>query len=282
MKTDVIYNSDARKMKEVDDESVHLIVTYPPYNVSKEYDEHNDLMPLDEYLELLNAVWKECKRILVKGGRICVNVANTGRKPYIPIHTYITKQLLDLGFLMRGEILWNKEASVGSSTAWGSWQSASNPTLRDVHEYVMVFSKDDYQLKNGDDKSDIERDEFLEWTKSIWAFPTISAKRVGHPAPFPEELPKRLIKLYSFPTQVILDPFVGSGTTCIAAKRLRRKYIGYDVSKKYCELAEERIKKEFEQQNLKVLNQSFPLSNRIPQDSMFFLSWPQTAISLHF
>lgn len=252
MKTDIIYNADARRMKEVDSNSVHLIITSPPYNVDKAYDKHEDLMPLDEYLKMLGEVWKECKRILVKGGRLCVNVANTGRKPYLPLHVYITKQLLELGFLMRGEILWNKEASAGVSTAWGSWQSPSNPTLRDVHEYIMVFSKDDYQLNNGNEKkSDITRDEFLELTKSIWAFPTASARKIGHPAPFPEELPKRLIKLYSYPNNVVLDPFVGSGTTCLVAKKLGRKYIGYDISKEYCKLAKNRIKKEFSQKTLK-------------------------------
>ena len=117
----------------------------------------------------------------------------------------------------------------------------------------MVFSKDDYQLKNGEKNSDISRDEFLELTKSIWVFPTVAASKIGHPAPFPEELPRRLIKLYSFPKQIILDPFVGSGTTCIAAKRLGRKYIGYDISKKYCKLAENRIKKEFAQKTLKAI-----------------------------
>ena len=135
--------------------------------------------------------------------------------------------------------------------------SAEYPNLFVPEKSEIVLRKVNIQnkeIKNGEDKSDIGRDEFLEWTKSIWAFPTISAKRVGHPAPFPEELPKRLIKLYSFPSQVILDPFVGSGTTCIAAKRLGRKYLGYDVSNKYCKLAETRMKKEFEQQNLKVLS----------------------------
>lgn len=239
-------------MKEVDDSSVHLIITSPPYNVDKEYDNHRDLMPLGDYLEMLRAVWKECKRVLVPGGRLCVNVANTGRKPYVPLNTHINGQLLSLGFLMRGEILWNKEASVGSSTAWGSWQSPSNPTLRDVHEYVLVFSKDDYQLKNGGDRDpDITRDEFLALTKSIWAFPTVSASRIGHPAPFPEELPRRLLRLYSYPGNLVLDPFCGSGTTCIAAKRLGRQFIGYEISKQYCKLAQGRIKREFAQKTLK-------------------------------
>ena len=251
MKLDRIYPKDSRIMKEVDSGSVRLIVTSPPYNVQKPYENHTDNLPLKEYLKMLKDVWKECKRVLCDGGRICVNVANTWRNPYLPIHSYIIKQLIDLKFLMRGEIIWDKGASVGASTAWGSWQSPSNPTLRDVHEYIIIFSKKTFSILN-DKKSDMERDEFLEFTKSIWKFPTVSAKKVGHPAPFPEELPRRLIKLYTFPIDVVLDPFMGSGMTAIAAKRLGRHYIGYDISKEYCELAEKRIKGEFSQKNLNV------------------------------
>jgi len=250
MKVDIIYNTDSRNMKEVEDKSIQLIITSPPYNVKKSYDNHKDSMPFKKYLSMLNDVWKECFRVLCDGGRICINVANTGRKPYVPLHAYIAKQLVKLGFLMRGEIIWNKGASVGSSTAWGSWRSASNPTLRDVHEYILVFNKGSFKLRN-ERKSDINRDEFLGFTKSIWEFPTVQAKKIGHPTPFPEELPRRLIKLYSFPKDIVLDPFIGSGTTAIAAKKLNRFYIGYDISKKYCRLAEKRIKETFSQKRLK-------------------------------
>ena len=252
MKLDIIYNKDSRSMEEVMDNSIQLIVTSPPYNVNKEYDDHADAMPNDEYFKLLHDVWKECIRVLSDGGRICVNVANVGRKPYLPLHSTIIKQLTDLGLIMRGEIIWDKEASVGVSTAWGSWQSPSNPTLRDTHEYILVFSKGSYKLPNHrNSKSDLTSKEFTEYTKSIWRFPTESAKKVDHPAPFPEELPYRCIKLYTFPGDVVLDPFNGVGTTCLVAKKLNRKYIGYDISKNYCKQAELRIKKYFSQTKLK-------------------------------
>jgi modification methylase len=252
MELDKIYCADSNNMKEVKDNSVQLIVTSPPYNVQKPYENHSDNMPLEEYLKMLNGVWKECKRVLCDGGRICVNIANTWRNPYLPLHSYIIQQLVDLGFLMRGEIIWDKGASVGTSTAWGSWKSPSNPTLRDVHEYIMIFSKSSFGVSNNRE-NDLTKEEFLEFTKSIWAFPTISAKKIGHPAPFPEELPRRIIKLYTFPNDVVLDPFMGAGTTAIAAKKLKRHYIGYDISKEYCKLAEKRIDTEFSQTTLKQL-----------------------------
>lgn len=147
---------------------------------------------------------------------------------------------------MRGEIIWDKSASAGSSCAWGSFKSASNPCLRDIHEYLLVFSKGDYKLPRTkfekEERIDtIESKEFVEFTKSIWRFPTVSAKRIGHPAPFPVELPRRLIELYSFKGDVIFDPFVGSGSTCIAALNSERKYIGIDIDQEYCNLAENRI-----------------------------------------
>ena len=147
---------------------------------------------------------------------------------------------------MRGEIIWDKSASAGSSCAWGSFKSASNPCLRDIHEYILVFSKGDYKLPRSKSEREnridtIENKEFVEFTKSIWRFPTVSAKRIGHPAPFPVELPRRLIELYSFKGDIILDPFMGSGSTCIAALNSERKYIGIDIDSGYCNLAEERI-----------------------------------------
>lgn len=151
--------------------------------------------------------------------------------------------MLEIGFLMRGEIIWNKACSSGQSTAWGSWCSAKNPVLRDVHEYILVFSKGTFLRDNLNKKSTITKEEFLEFTKSIWTFAAQSAKKVGHPAPFPVELPYRLIQLYTFENDVVLDPFIGSGQTGIAAIKTKRYYIGYDVNSKYVKLAEERIKK---------------------------------------
>lgn len=225
-------------MDELPEASIHLMVTSPPYNASKDYDQD---LSLEEYINLLSSVWQETHRVLVPGGRACINVANLGRKPYIPLHAFIIDQMQEIGFLMRGEIIWNKAASAGKSTAWGSWQSAANPVLRDVHEYILVFSKDTFSRKGAAKESSIGRDEFMEWTKSIWTFPSVSAKKIGHPAPFPEELPKRLIQLYTFKGEVVLDPFVGSGTTCLAAARNDRHYVGYDVNEGYLEIARQRI-----------------------------------------
>ena len=235
---DTVQCVDSRDMSMLPDESVHLMVTSPPYNVGKEYDEDLDM---DEYRGLLKAVFREVYRKLVVGGRACVNVANLGRRPYIPLHSFIIEDMLDLGFLMRGEIIWQKAASAGASTAWGSWMSASNPTLRDVHEYILVFSKGSMRREKEGRESTIARDEFLEYTKSVWSFPTESAKRVGHPAPFPEELPYRLIQLYTFEGDVVLDPFCGSGTTCIAALKTKRHYVGFDINEEYVNLAKDRI-----------------------------------------
>jgi DNA modification methylase len=147
----------------------------------------------------------------------------------------------EVGFLMRGEIIWNKATSATTSTAWGSWKSASNPVLRDVHEYILVFSKDNFIRPKADRSSTIQKDEFLEWTKSVWSFPAVSARQIGHPAPFPEELPHRLIQLYTFEGDVVLDPFAGSGTTCLAAFKDGRRYIGYEVKEEYLELARKRL-----------------------------------------
>jgi site-specific DNA-methyltransferase (adenine-specific) len=237
---DKIFCKSSEKMEEIPDNSVHLMITSPPYNVGKEYDKD---FTLKEYLEFLKGVWKEVYRVLVPGGRVCINIANLGRKPYIPLHAFIVKDMLELGFLMRGEIIWNKASSASPSTAWGSWLSPANPTLRDIHEYILVFSKGTFSRKNMNKRrSTISREEFLEFTKSVWTFPAVSAKEVGHPAPFPIELPYRLIQLYTYESEVVLDPFMGSGQTAIAAIKAGRHYIGYDIEEEYVKLAEKRIR----------------------------------------
>lgn len=237
---DKLFYKSSESMTELPDNCLHLMVTSPPYNAGKTYD---DDLSLEQYRSLLRLVWNETYRVLVPGGRACVNIANLGRKPYIPLHSYLIEDMLSLGFLMRGEIIWNKSASAGSSTAWGSWCSATNPVLRDTHEYIMIFCKDTFARPIDEKTNDVTRDEFLEWTKSVWSFPSVSARTIGHPAPFPEELPRRLIKLYSFVGDVVLDPFCGSGTTCLAANRNNRHYIGYDNNLEYIELAEGRLRK---------------------------------------
>lgn len=234
-----LYAKSSESMDEIPDNSVHLMITSPPYNVGKEYD--SDLT-LVEYEDLLTNVFSETYKKLVTGGRACINIANIGRKPYIPLHMLVINIMLKLGFLMRGEIIWDKSASGGGSCAWGSWMSASNPVLRDYHEYILVFSKESYSKNKAQVKKDtILKEDFIQWTKSIWTFPAVNAKRIGHPAPFPIELPHRLINLYSYEDDVILDPFCGSGTTCIAAIQNNRNYIGYDINKEYIALSKKRI-----------------------------------------
>ncbi len=235
---DRVFCKSSESMEELPDASVHFMITSPPYNVTKEYDEN---LTLGEYRALLKQVMKETYRVLVSGGRACINVANVGRKPYIPLHAFLAEDMIELGFAMRGEIIWNKGSSAGPSTAWGSWKSASNPTLRDVHEYILIFSKGDFSRNGKEHQSTISREEFLEFTKSIWTFPAESARRVGHPAPFPVELPRRLIQLYSFVGDVVLDPFVGSGSTCLAALECGRHFVGYEKKPSYVQLAQRRI-----------------------------------------
>lgn len=236
---DLIFNHSSEVMNELLDCSVHLMVTSPPYNVGKDYDED---LSLEEYLAFLRKVWKEVYRVLVPGGRACVNVANLGRKPYIPLNGLIAKEMTELGFLMRGEIIWDKASSASTSTAWGSWQSATNPTLRDTHEYILVFSKGSFRRDKMDGRiSTISKEEFLEFTKSVWEIPSESARKVGHPAPFPVDLPYRLIQLYTFSDEIVLDPFMGSGQTALAALKAGRHFVGYEISGEYLELANTRI-----------------------------------------
>ena len=250
METNIIYHGDSRNMKELPDNSIHLMITSPPYNVGKEYEED---LSLDEYRDLLKNVLRETYRVLVEGGRACMNIANIGRKPYIPLHAYVIQMASDCGFLMRGEIIWDKGASAGSSCAWGSWKSASNPVLRDVHEYILIFCKNTYsrlptnQTATGKlvakaAKNTIDREDFLENTKSVWRFSTASARKYKHAAPFPVELPARLIDLYSFAEDIVLDPFMGSGTTAEAAILKNRKYIGYEINEEYAKIANQRVK----------------------------------------
>ena len=226
-------------MEELPDRSVHLMVTSPPYNVGKEYDED---LTLVQYRAFLKRVMAEVHRVLVPGGRACINIANLGRRPYLPLHAFIVEDMLDLGFLMRGEIIWDKAASASPSTAWGSWMSAANPTLRDIHEYILVFCKETFSRPKIDGReSTTSAEEFLELTRSVWSFPAESARRVGHPAPFPVELPHRFIQLYTYTGEVVLDPFMGSGTTAVAAVRAERAFVGYETDNKYVALADQRV-----------------------------------------
>ena len=233
-----IFFKSSEQMDDLPERCVHLMITSPPYNVGKEYDAD---LSMDEYLGLIRNVMGETYRVLVDGGRACVNVANIGRKPYIPLHAYVIQIAAEIGFFMRGEIIWDKGMS-GSSTAWGSWMSPSNPTLRDTHEYILVFQKPPFGRKRvGGREPTIGRDDFLEYTKSTWSFPPTSARRAQHPAPFPVELPRRLIGLYTFSDEVVLDPFIGTGASALAALESDRVIVGYDIVNDYIRTAKERI-----------------------------------------
>lgn len=257
---DKLVVGDSRNMKVIRDDSVALVVTSPPYYAGKEYETElgQGGVPSNyiDYLIMLRDVFAECWRVLEPGGRIAVNVANLGRKPYRSLSADVTTILQDdLGFLMRGEILWVKAEGASGSCAWGSYLSAANPVLRDVSERVVVASK--LRLDRAVDRkkraqlgmpheNTISKEEFLEATLDTWKIRPESAKRIGHPAPFPVELPRRLIELYSYKHDLILDPFVGAGTTAIAAMQTERRYIGYDTDRKYVALARARIKAEAE------------------------------------
>lgn len=234
---DRLFCKSSETMEELPDDCVALMVTSPPYNVGKEYD---DDLTLHDYLDLLHRVLKETARVLEPGGRVAVNIANLGRKPYLPLNHHVAGMLADIGLLLRGEIIWQKAAGAGGSCAWGSWQSAKNPTIRDVHEYILVASKGTYaRTRAGQDT--ISKEEFLEGTTSVWNMRPASARRIGHPAPFPVELPSRLIEMYTFVGDLVLDPFIGSGSTAVAAVRTGRHFVGYDTNAAYLDIASARV-----------------------------------------
>lgn len=238
---DEILCRSSEDMSDLVDNSVALMVTSPPYHVGKDYDAD---CSFEDYLALLRRVLAETHRVLEPGGRAVINVANLGRRPYVPLTSHVNMMMLELGFLMRGEIVWRKAKADSGSCAWGTWRKADNPVLRDVHEYLLVFSKGRFgRARKGE--STLAADEFRVATTSVWDdIPPASAKRIGHPAPFPIELPGRLIRLYSFVDDLILDPFMGAGTTAIAALRNDRHYVGYETSQEYVALAAKRIEAE--------------------------------------
>lgn len=232
--------ADSRDLSFIPDNSVALMVTSPPYHAAKDYDVDQSF---DDYLLMLEDVFKEVYRVLEPGGRAVVNTAGLGRKPYVPLPDLTGAIMRDIGYLMRGEVIWIKGRGMSGSAAFGSYMKASNPTLRDVHEYIQVYSKGQWgRVRKGE--STIARDDFLKWTLSVWEMAPESARRVGHPAPFPVELPRRCIDLYTFVDDVVLDPFGGSGSTAIAAARAKRKFICVDDSEEYLELATTRFDNE--------------------------------------
>lgn len=186
-------------------------------------------------------MFRETYDKLQPGGRAVVNLANLGRRPYIPLSHLITDQMLKIGFYMRAEIIWKKAAGATGSCAWGSWCSPSNPVIRDIHEYCLCFSKGRFdRVVSG--QATISAEKFMEATLSIWEIRSESAKRVGHPAPFPVELPKRFINLYTYKEEVVLDPFMGSGSSAVAAVETGRHWVGYEINEEYAEITRKRVK----------------------------------------
>ncbi len=274
---DVIHRQDARAMADVASGSVALVVTSPPYFAGKQYEEDlgADGVPADyfEYLELLRAVLAECKRVLEPGGRIAVNVANLGRRPYRSLSGDVTEILQELGLLLRGEVVWWKGRAAGGSCAWGTFQRPANPVLRDVTERIVIASKGRFdraltpaaRLAQGlPSTATISREEFMEATTDLWEIAPESATRVGHPAPFPVELPTRLIELYTYAGDLVLDPFMGSGSTAVASVRTGRHFVGFDTDDSYVAAAEARIVAERERQAAVASSTSVSLRVELP------------------
>ncbi|MEX2254457.1 MAG: site-specific DNA-methyltransferase [Acidimicrobiia bacterium] len=254
---DQIFPGNAKDMTDtqVADASVALVVTSPPYFAGKEYEEAlgQGHVPATyfEYLSMLEAVFARCVDKLEPGGRMAINVANLGRRPYRSLSSDVITMMQDLGLLLRGEIIWQKARGASGSCAWGSFQSPTNPVFRDLTERVVVASKGRFdRAKTRREReqdpalaSEISlfKEEFMEATIDLWEIAPEMATRVGHPAPFPVELPQRLIELYTYRNDLVLDPFMGSGTTAVAALRTKRSYVGFDTDRSYVDAATARV-----------------------------------------
>jgi site-specific DNA-methyltransferase (adenine-specific) len=264
-----IINGDSEQvLKKIPSNSIDLIITSPPYNFGLSYDDDDteDTKEWTEYFSKLNNIWKECYRILKPGGRIAINVQPLF-SDYIPTHHIISNQLMNMGLLWKAEILWEKNNYNAKYTAWGSWKSPSMPYLKYTWEFIEVFCKETHKKVGSKELIDIEKEEFKEWVYAKWSIaPERRMKDFGHPAMFPEELPKRLMKLFSYKGDIVLDPFNGVGTTSLVAYRLKRRFIGIDISKKYCEIAINRINEDIKQKTIDdILNNKLPFEYPNPK-----------------
>ncbi len=238
-----IYNADILDNSLFDKEFIDLIVTSPPYNVGIEYTTHSDTMSYNEYLDFSYQWLANCYHWSKKSARLCLNVPLDKNKGGLqPVGADLTKVAQKAGWKYQSTIVWN-EGNISRRTAWGSWMSASAPYVIAPVELIIVFYKEQWK-KAYKGTSDITKEEFMEWTNGLWTFNGESKKRIGHPAPFPVELPRRCIKLFSYKEDLVFDPFLGSGTTMIAAKETGRKAVGVEIDANYCQLAIKRITNE--------------------------------------
>lgn len=239
-------------LKGLPDNFVDIIITSPPYNFGLDYrdDKNKDTVYWQDYFDKLHGIWKECYRVLKPAGRICVNIQPLF-SDYMPTHHIISRQLSELGLLWKAEIIWEKHNYNCKYTAWGSWRSPSMPYLKYTWEFIEVFCKESHKKEGTVDRIDISGDEFKKWVYARWDIaPESNMKKYNHPAVFPEELVVRLLKLFSYQDDIVLDPFNGIGTTTLVAHKLGRRYIGIDISEEYCETAEKRLKSEQRQNKL--------------------------------
>jgi site-specific DNA-methyltransferase (adenine-specific) len=247
-----IYNADATDLSFLAERSIQLVVTSPPYNLGKDYGAARDDATYFGYLDWVRGWCRELSRVLEPGGRLCLNIPldinlsfdegkrhNASKQPVLADFTQILVR--ELGFVYNTTILW-LEGNISRRTAWGSWLSASDPWVNTAAEAVLVLSRDQRRRDGRGRTSDVERDDFMDWTLGLWSFNGQNTGQYGHPAPFPEELPRRLIKLFSFREDIVLDPFLGSGTTCRVAKDLGRRSIGIEIEPRYCEVAANRCR----------------------------------------
>ncbi|MCX7736781.1 MAG: site-specific DNA-methyltransferase [Candidatus Kapabacteria bacterium] len=240
-KNSILINGDVLDINIFDKEIFDLIITSPPYNVDIKYNSHKDDLTYEEYLSFSENWIANCYHWTKKQGRFCLNIPldkNKGGQKSVGADLTVLAQ--KIGWKYHSTIIWN-EGNISRRTAWGSWMSAAAPYVIAPVELIVVFYKDDWKKTNGSKVSDISKKEFMEWTNGLWTFNGESKKKIGHPAPFPVELPYRCIKLFSFVDDIVFDPFAGSGTTLVAANKTNRYSIGLEIDLHYCELAKQRI-----------------------------------------
>ena len=236
-----IVNGNVLTTRAIKKDSIDLIVTSPPSNVDIEYNSNDDALSYTDYLAFSKKWFTRCFQWLKSDGRFCLNIPldkNKGGQQHVGAD--LTKLATSIGFQYHSTIVWN-EGNISRRTAWGSWMRASAPYVIAPVELIVVLYKEEWKKTSGSGQSDMSREEFMEWTNGLWTFPGESKKRIGHPAPFPLELPRRCIKLFSYVGDTVLDPFMGSGTTLVAAHLNKRYGIGIEVDEGYCKLAKERI-----------------------------------------